>query len=350
MKSNFVMFFLIALTACSHNPVGPERSKSPRDYTWEVDTLSYPGSLQTIMSDIWGSSPNDVYVVGHNERGFGKMFHYNGQKWKAINLPLGLFSLEAMFGFSAGDVWAVGIQSYDNPSPPPNFLDSSLVVHYDGSTWQQVSLTRQRGLTAIWGSSAADIWAGGINGALYHYDGNFWRADSVPLFIPTDADPVYNFYAFTGNNTDDIFALLFAPPPNGSERYYLFRRQDDAWAIADSMLYQYFSSIWLSPAGKLYAAGSQVRIWEGSFWKEFFDLDRFTAVEMTGTSDDNIIVVGDGGGHGVVVHYDGNDWHTFENLQLPNVLYTDVWTDGREAFVMGIMFDFPQNTVVLHGK
>ncbi len=346
MKSNLVLIFLIASAACSHNPTGPERLKSPRDYTWEIDTLSYPGSLQTIMFDIWGSSPKDVYVVGHNERGFGKMFHFDGKNWNPINLPLGLFSLEAIFGFSKEDVWAVGILSYENPNPPPNFLDSSLVVHYDGSTWQPASLTKQRGLTSIWGRSPEDIWAGGINGALYHYDGNFWRADSVPLFIPTDADPVYNFYAVTGNTAGDIFMLLFAPPPDGSERYYLFKRQDNAWAIADSMLYQYFSSIWLSPSGKLYASGSEVRLWDGTSWNTLSEGLETITYTIFGTSDTNLFAAGSSR----IFHYNGLDWFEYENFQFNDVIFSGIWTDGNEVFIIGYTFNFPQNTIVLYGK
>lgn len=74
------ILFLMLQMSCKEKIVGPE-FKDPRTYTWIIDTLAYPGSFQTSMQDIWGSSPNDVYVVGHNDRGFGKMFHFDGKQW-----------------------------------------------------------------------------------------------------------------------------------------------------------------------------------------------------------------------------------------------------------------------------
>ncbi len=72
---------LIVAFACKKDsPEEPPKEipKDPRTYTWTVDTIAYPGSFQTTMRAIWGSAPNDVYVVGHNERGgLGKMFHYD---------------------------------------------------------------------------------------------------------------------------------------------------------------------------------------------------------------------------------------------------------------------------------
>jgi hypothetical protein len=84
--------FISAFTfiACEKSPTGPEPVKDPRTYTWTIDTLAYPGSFQTAMYDIWGNSPNDVYVVGHNDRAFRKMFHYDGSQWRPVDLALGL--------------------------------------------------------------------------------------------------------------------------------------------------------------------------------------------------------------------------------------------------------------------
>ncbi len=77
---------LACLSSCKKNPVGPIEPKDPRTYTWTIDTLAYPGSYQTIMQSIWGSSPSDVYVVGHNDGGYGKMYHFDGKMWTPVVL------------------------------------------------------------------------------------------------------------------------------------------------------------------------------------------------------------------------------------------------------------------------
>ncbi|MGH2567772.1 MAG: hypothetical protein ACRDGA_05490, partial [Bacteroidota bacterium] len=112
MTSLFVAFVFLQFSCTDY---GIEPIKDPRSYTWTIDTLAYPGSFQTAMRDIWGSSPTNVYVVGHNSDGFGKMFHFDGQEWKPVGLnPIeggtieGPIDLSAIHGFSRDNIWVVG--------------------------------------------------------------------------------------------------------------------------------------------------------------------------------------------------------------------------------------------------
>jgi hypothetical protein len=159
MKTLFTISCIAAmlLLGCEKSPNGPEPVKDPRQYSWTVDTLAYPGSLQTNMRDIWGSSPKDVYVVGHNDQpGPGTMFRFDGKIWRTTGFHAaeggtvsGPVGFSAIYGFAANNVWAVGERIKSNRNPPPNFLDSSLVIHFDGNQWRELRFPRQRGLTSI---------------------------------------------------------------------------------------------------------------------------------------------------------------------------------------------------------
>ncbi|MBI2428746.1 MAG: hypothetical protein HYV29_08130, partial [Ignavibacteriales bacterium] len=119
------IIILLLFPGCKDEPVKPEIIKDPRTYTWTLDTLAYPGSFQTSMMDMWGSSPTDVYVVGHNESpGPGTMYHFDGSKWSTTKFhsaeggPIsGALSLTSVYGFSKDDIWVVGERFYDNFSP-----------------------------------------------------------------------------------------------------------------------------------------------------------------------------------------------------------------------------------------
>ncbi len=230
---------LFTESGCRRNPVAPTPPKDPCTYTWTIDTLSYLGSAQTIMQSIWGSSPKDVYVVGHNDTGDGKMYHFDGKTWTPVTLYFpdrwgnAAIDLGDIYGFAPNDIWAVGQRVLSNPNPPPNFLDSSLVIHFDGIQWNEVMLPRKRLLNRVGGSSPNDIWMGGINGTLYHYDGSKVKPDSVPFQIPSNAEPFYNFISFSGSSTEGRYALLSTP--GGS--YLLFSHQSGTWAVTDSFLY-----------------------------------------------------------------------------------------------------------------
>ena len=107
------VFFILTLQYCSSSTEPPIKPvKDPRTYTWTIDTLKI--SFQTDLGRIWGNSPNDVYIGGHNAGTPGSFWHYDGSNWSAVNLPEYSYDINGIYGFSAGDVWAVGSLGYLN--------------------------------------------------------------------------------------------------------------------------------------------------------------------------------------------------------------------------------------------
>ena len=246
-SSIFVALLLFFCFCCLKNPSGPEEEpKNSREYTWTVDTLSYPGTLQTLMYDVWASSPRDVYVIGHMDGPYD-MYHFDGNNWEPVPMSFGAIDLNDIYGFAADDIWAVGGKLTRNPNPPPDYFYVSLIIHYDGTGWREVALQKEQLLTSVWGISSEEMWAGGINGTLYHYDGTAWRPDSVPITIPEDADPLYSFTSITGKSSEEIYMDLFAPLPYWVSRNYFLRRQFGQWTVMDSVLYNPRSGLWMSP-------------------------------------------------------------------------------------------------------
>ncbi len=138
-----------------------------------------------------GSSPNDVYAVGHASANDGVMWHYDGNNWNDVvlseskggHIP-GAFDLTTVFGFNSSDIYAAGERLRTNLNPPPNFIDSSLIIHFDGTTWRKVNVYNGRLIGDIYGSSQLDIWAGGWEKTMYHYNGSSWETDSIEVSVP----------------------------------------------------------------------------------------------------------------------------------------------------------------------
>ena len=135
MKRIFLFFLLIVSAfflvhiCCERDFSTLPMKKNPREYTWTMDTLAYPGSFQTSMYDIWGSASCNVYVVGHNDQGAGLMFHFDGRSWTDVKLHIvqggtisGAIDLGAIHGFGPDDIWAVGNRFEKNPTPPQIIL------------------------------------------------------------------------------------------------------------------------------------------------------------------------------------------------------------------------------------
>jgi hypothetical protein len=348
-----------AFSSCKDSPVEPPR-KDPRTYTWTIDTLAYPGSAQTMMQDIWGSSPENVFVVGHNDQNHGLMWRFDGRKWTDVKLSTlqggsisGAMDLYAIFGFNASSIFAIGERIYDNPNPPPHFLDSSLVIHYDGNQWREHRVVG-RFLQAIWGSSPADVWVCGVEGTLYYYNGQRWSKEVVPLSPPPNS--YYKLYGIGGTSPTDIYLLASAHEDHLIRTtYYFLRRNATGWAVIDTFVNQAgvnrnkwgTARFWTSPWGVLYSVGAGAFQWNGSSWEKILTVDE-PCTHIFGTPKENLFVVGF---RSALFHYNGVDWYRYDEIKFPQVGFVSGWTDGKELFVVGgTLGAFPQKTLILRGR
>ena len=355
MKARNILFlFLIAIMfvidACKDKGVEPLPLKSPRDYTWTADTITYLGSYtQTIMDDIWGSSPNDVYGVGFNNGSNVTIWHYDGKSWADVKLdtfgmnPIVLFGI---YGFSSKDIWAVGGRG-DLNAP-----SSGSIIHYDGSKWSEVDMNRAYTLNDINGSSPNDIWACGWGGVVYHFDGIKWNKDSISVYNPQVDE--YQLLSIT-ESKNTVYAIGEKHENNlARDTYYFFKKSNQLWQTIDSFVvapgqttFKFGTRLWTSPEGNLYSGSDGLFKWNGSSWDNIY----YSSIALPclfGTSEQNIFVVGN---YGIVLHYNGSDWYQFQQLKDENIVYTGVWTDGKEAFICGYNTDsYPMKTIVWHGK
>jgi len=354
----FVLIWVIPLlTGCADKGVEVKPPKDPRTYIWRADTLAYPGFFQTLMSDMWGSSPKDVYAVGHSSANDGVMWHYDGNKWSDVVLSQskggqipGAFDLTSIYGFSSTDIYAVGARLRTNYNPPPSIIDSNLIIHYDGTAWRKVNVYKGRRIGDIYGSSQSDIWAGGWEKKMYHYNGSNWETDSISISVP--AGFFFQVSSISSNNSNTYLIASSINDNTAETIRYFFKRENNIWIMLDSMTNsisdKFGEKLNQSNLPSLYSNGSGgIYKYESGSWNPFFQAI-YPVISMWGTSNENIFAVGS---RGQAFHYNGNDWQQIEVLNDPQTDYYAVWTDGTEAFVVGHIDDAGlQKTIVWHGK
>ncbi len=201
-------------------------------------------------------------------------------------------------------------------------------------------------------SAPNDIWTCGSNGTLYHFDGTAWRKDSVAITVPPGE--FFLLWDVKAKSSSEVY-MIGNTHDNSIPRttYYFFSKQQGRWSVVDSFALQpgqYESKfgqngLWISPEGTLFSFGPHIRRWTGSSWVMVYET--FNAIRtMAGTNESNILAVGD---FGLLLHFNGNDWYEFTELRNPNVVYSSVWTDGLEIFVVGFLND-GSKTLILHGR
>ena len=211
--------------------------------SWKVIPFSSPG--QFAPYDILDVKPTNAWAVGTHYLANGsvdrlQIEHWNGAAWSEFPAPFpaGGFSLDAVDGASASDVWAVGtyvdagniriLTMHFNgtawsfvPAPVPVLSSSNIYIggvadisttdawvtgtssiggysifamHWNGTTWTIVPTPAPVGdnsYTAggVSGAAANDVWIVGSNvttAIAYHWNGNVWSQVATPNPEPSN--------------------------------------------------------------------------------------------------------------------------------------------------------------------
>jgi len=178
---------------------------------------SFPGyqladGINKNLLGIWGSSKNNVWVVGEA----GTLLHWDGMCWldwtDAVHAPSGLTAID---GVTESDVWVAG--------------NDSTIGRFDGQKWDfkpRISGVLSKGnALSIRTFSRSDAWITGISGTsfiLYSWDGTTWIDRKNPtntLDIDTSSklpNSNDNLYSIVGTRSADMMLAGFSRQKSGS--------------------------------------------------------------------------------------------------------------------------------------
>lgn len=339
--------------SCSETITPPKEEilKDPREMTWTADTITYPESMQTILTSMWVYSPTDAWVAGHNERSRGEIYHFDGNKWTE-NEPMlnGIQtspkSIFQVMGITPSNLWIVGDRTA--------YSRKDLILNWNGSAWKEHILNIQLRPLRIFTNRANDIWVGCDSAVVYHYDGIKWERDKPKLNVPEGAVFFINGIIVKENST----YLNVTSYDITNRRYVLFflKGNFNNWTVLDSMEIKNPQSIikwgnWgisLGNEGSIYSFGD-FGVWQyvNNEWVHIIPIN-YTMRSIYELKTNYKIAVGV---YGMVLYNDGVTWHQLKNFFSPggNIHMTDVWTNGKEVFILGYT-PWPNKTIIWRGK
>jgi hypothetical protein len=293
---------LYGLGCNSAPPVAPIVIKDPTKFTWTVDTVVAPTSYQTLISSIWGISPQDLYMVGFSSNGLGIMYRFNGTSW--LRVPISRLEGGPIYG----------------------------------------SLE----LSTIYGFAANDIWAAGSR--IYHFDGGTWNRIDVP--VPPQG---MSFSSIAEVALNDVYTVGFindATPPADTGSYFLYHFDGTTWIVVDSVV---ITSSYVGPirfgtklaaiSGRLFSSGQNgVEMLTSGTWANVLDDTRIGKV--AGNDFHYLFAIGS---EGSSYWWNGMDWAQFSIPKSGGMVLSAAWTDGNQAFICG--WDAGgHKSYIFHGK
>ena len=261
--------------------------------SWSVRPTTMPnGSGNSYFEGVDAASSTDVWAVGYSvassdQTGLTMAQHWNGKKWRLVPTPnpegSSVSILSSVTEVAPDDVWAVGYQQV-------NGTDSTLVEHFDGSTWSIVASSTPSGgfnsaLTGVTAISARNVVAVGNyfdnSGAelvmAERWNGTKWKLVDAPSAPGSPDSEVHgvsstsadNAWAVGFNWSGSLFislvehwdghawSMVDSPNPGGSTDTYLYGvsadSATDAWAVG----YYFDASI---------GYATLIEHWDGSSW------------------------------------------------------------------------------------
>jgi hypothetical protein len=257
------------------------------------------------------------------------------------------FDIKAATSFGANDVWTVG--------------DAGSVLHFDGA-WHVEQTPVCETLSAIWGTSATNLWAVGYSGRIVHRTAAGWTL--------VDAGTCESFNAVWGSPSGTIwitgwhdvllrgnangFVNVGQPMNAGLQSLYGFS-DSDIWAAgSDGGIYHWDGATWTKTAGghfdltSIWASDSQHLFVAGFDWDKssnavwtFSPATAATPVQTMLNSNLLPHVLGSSAndvwattGSGSTWHFDGVSWKyvgsgTYDDHNALAVSGSDVWAFGE---------------------
>jgi photosystem II stability/assembly factor-like uncharacterized protein len=106
-------------------------------------------------------------------------------------------------------------------SPTDGWAVGSVLLHFDGSTWQQVSSPVQAELASVAMVSASDGWAVGGD-TIIHFDGHSWK-----VWQQVSGAQFFRVFAFSSNSAWAVGARL--RPSDGAQQGLLLHFDGSGW-------------------------------------------------------------------------------------------------------------------------
>jgi hypothetical protein len=236
-------------------------------------------------------------------------------------------TLSAVWGSSASDVYVVG---------------TGVVLHSTGNgIWvAQVSGTMPN-FQAVWGSSATDVYVGGTNGTILHSTGN-------GAWVSQTTGTILAFSSIWGSSATDIFAS--ANDTMGTPTIF-YSPGDGTWTPVwtGSMSKNSLWSVWGTAHDNVYVVGSG-----GATPMVHYDGSQYTTqttgagqlYHVWGSSVNDVYAVGQ---NATILHSPGNLTWTAQG-GLPTAFFLQgVWgSSASDVFVVGVQIGSPYGAVVCH--
>ena len=298
----------------------------PEDWEEAVDATEFGWAMSG-----WGPGDGSLWVVGGGLFE-GRILRKLRGAWEVVETGLTFPLLNWVHGTSANDVFFGG--------------NDGTILHWDGSTFVKHETPTFLPVWGIWAVAPDDVWAvGGDNNRrqaplVMHYDGAAWAlADVPPLVRPL----VHAFFKVWGAATDDVWMV----GQNGAILHW----NGADFSETGAGISQDLIGIWGTGPDNVMSVGgrgtAEMARWDGERWTKApaSPLPGLNGVWLRGSDVAHVVGI-----NGTVLRVDPASLAVLEQVEVSTGLdlHAVFGDDSGQILAFGANFELPERGVVLH--
>ena len=337
-----VYVFQASITPLNNSPIFSNvtnlttLSPTGNSFSWTKHYLGSTNINYSYVNDIAIISENDIWAVGlfvlpdTNLAGYSdyNAVHWDGTGWEYKKLWYRV----------PGNYLAVpeitGILAF--PGKDIMMFSSFGVIWYDGLKQNRFEVL-PLSTSAVWGTDFTNIYAGGYNGKIYHYNGTVW----TPIETGTDLY-VNNIYGDYNKRTKSYEILaVFAEYSLGFTSKIFKIEGKKATEISKQGISDFVLRGWLYPGKKYFAVGDGIyfKDMNDPEWGKEEDPNLITIYCIKGTSLNDIFA---GSTYDRLFHFNGIEWKklfpenpnsSYGKIKIKNNIVVAAGSDANQGLV-----------------
>ena len=330
-KSYTYQALLSPLGGQSNKVVATTLDTTSHNFSWQTFTFGDPGAGSSTLNDVAIINDTLAYAVGTiylNDKNGNPdpqpycLAKWNGKTWSLKKLYYKdkdyqgneftsvLSNIRGVFAFNNADIW----------------LAAGSVFHWNGTDsiteFSYHTLTPSGllpGINKLWGTSSSNLYGVGNSGSIIHYTNGSWQK------IESNVSSEFTFYDVYGKNEASLIYFVAATLNGNNKIIWLANKKLEHTQFDEISTLR---SIWYANNNKLYLAGSYFFIYVNGKWRKVQELSNQTTTTVRGTGSNDVVVVGT---RGIINHYNGATWHTYQTLGE----YSSVAIKGNTVVAVG---------------
>jgi hypothetical protein len=314
---------------------GPDTTS--HDFIWE-HTIITELDAHGVFHDICYINDTCIWAVGWIGIGadYVNACRWNGKKWvfeKVIDSIPGYtkqypHELYLVWGDAPDNIW---------------FSEGNKFVHWNGKEYKtdRSILEGRRGmLFECWASDRNNIWMGGSNGELVHYNGSRWKR------IQNDIPDEWDICGISGRGDTLVLAVTQFGTTGSTKFYHVMNEQVRLWW--EDSLPQGVQAVWFDALAHVWSDGARTHLFDGKQW---LDMHAPRAagygMDMAANNPNDVFICGD---KGTIRHWNGKNWRSWwKSPGLEHAEFVGIDIRDNEVWCVGHVYQ-GNRPIVTYGR